>query len=226
MADDNKTIKAKKIVDVAHPGDSAPSPNSKSVIISHHPTMTDPMVVVPPNAGNAAQPVSMSVEPASSPASLGRATHAVLQPLASSPQPTQDVTPQPVTPTVAPAVDEAIENEDDELDFEPAAAAGAVDTGSSKGGTDAVIGTKNIQSEADIATAEDVEAKRQDELQALVESKKYYLPINTIENQRSRQFIIGGVLLSLLLAAAWTDIALDAGLIHIAGVKALTHFFN
>jgi len=39
-------------------------------------------------------------------------------------------------------------------------------------------------------------------------------------------FIILGVVLILLLAAAWADIALDAGLIHLDGVRPLTHLFS
>jgi hypothetical protein len=35
-----------------------------------------------------------------------------------------------------------------------------------------------------------------------------------------------GVVLAIVLALAWADIALDAGLIQINGVKPVTHFFS
>jgi hypothetical protein len=92
--------------------------------------------------------------------------------------------------------------------------------------SDAKVGTKDIQTEADEASAEDAKAERQANLQKLVDNKTYYLPINTLETQRTKQFVAVGTLLSILLVLAWADIALDAGLVHIGTLKALTHFFN
>lgn len=72
----------------------------------------------------------------------------------------------------------------------------------------------------------ELEAKRQAHVDELADSKKYYLPIDTIENKRSRRFVALGVMLSLLLIVAWADIALDAGLIQLGSVKPVTHFFS
>jgi hypothetical protein len=76
----------------------------------------------------------------------------------------------------------------------------------------------------------EAEAKQQAEhdaaIQKLVDSKKYFLPINAVEKRRSKRFVAVGVLLSLLLLAAWADIAADAGLISVPGVKPVTHFFS
>jgi hypothetical protein len=77
-----------------------------------------------------------------------------------------------------------------------------------------------------VAVAEAEEAKRTAEIQKLIESKKYVLPINSVEKRRTKRFMALGILLCLLLAAAWVDISLDAGLIHINGLKAVTHFFS
>ena len=70
------------------------------------------------------------------------------------------------------------------------------------------------------------ETKRQAAIDKLTDNKKYYLPINAVEKRRSRRFVILGIILSLLLILAWADIALDSGLIHINGIKPLTHFFS
>jgi len=76
------------------------------------------------------------------------------------------------------------------------------------------------------AAAAEAKAKRDAELEKLVEDKTYYLPVNAVEKRRTKRVVIAGILLSLLLAAAWVDIALDAGLIKINGLKAITHFFS
>ena len=63
-------------------------------------------------------------------------------------------------------------------------------------------------------------------IQKLIDSKKYELPINSVEQRRSKRVVVFGVALSLILIVAWADIALDAGLIHISGIKPVTHFFS
>jgi hypothetical protein len=72
----------------------------------------------------------------------------------------------------------------------------------------------------------DTQVKQQTHIDELAESKKYYLPIDTIENRRSRRFVGLGILLSLVLIVAWADIALDAGIIKLNGIKPATHFFS
>jgi flagellar biosynthesis GTPase FlhF len=78
--------------------------------------------------------------------------------------------------------------------------------------------------------AEAAEAKAQAEhdaaVQKLIDSKQYFVPVNAVEKRRSKRFVALGILLSVLLVAAWVDIALDAGLIQINGVKPVTHFFS
>lgn len=218
MADTEKLVETKKIVDVAQPGESAPSPNSKSVIISHHPTMVDPMV----NAD-----VRTDV-----PSTPQQASRVVIKPLATSEltMPAADVKDASSTPTT-----QSVETEPEPAstpvpvpiaDIMPKSVTLAEEPVPTSVGSDAAIGTKPIQSEAEIANEEDAEAKRQAELAAMVENRTYYLPIVTSESQRTKQFVIAGVLLSLILAALWLNIALDAGLIHINGVHSLTHFFN
>jgi hypothetical protein len=50
-------------------------------------------------------------------------------------------------------------------------------------------------------------------LQKMIEEEEYFLPIKTVEERRSRKVAIFGILLILVLAAAWYNTALDAGLL-------------
>jgi hypothetical protein len=76
----------------------------------------------------------------------------------------------------------------------------------------------------------EAEAKQQADhdaaIQKLVDNKQYFLPINAVEQRRSKRFVALGVLLSLFLLVAWCEIALDAGLIDVPGIQPLTHFFS
>jgi hypothetical protein len=229
MADEKKpTVKTKKIVDVARPGTTPPAENSKSVIITHHPTMRPPT-----------DEADKSDESNQSAPVVSHSGHNVLQPLPTSPQPEKPEEPQPAPEAAAEAAPEVEFETDTEADDEPPkpepatlddkpnlSDMAAKPPASASAGTDAQIGIKQDQSEADLAAADDAEAKRQAELQVMIETKKFYLPINTAETQRTKEFIAAGILLSIVLGAFWIDIALDAGLVHLGGLKAITHFFN
>jgi hypothetical protein len=76
------------------------------------------------------------------------------------------------------------------------------------------------------AAAEDAEAKREAELQKLIDKKQYFLKINAMEQRRAEQFIALGVVISIVLALVWLDVSLDAGLIHLGSIHPLTHFFS
>lgn len=69
-------------------------------------------------------------------------------------------------------------------------------------------------------------AERQANLDKIAEAKTYYLPINQVVRRRSKHIALAGVLLIIIMGLAWADVALDAGLITIPGVKAPTHFFS
>lgn len=74
--------------------------------------------------------------------------------------------------------------------------------------------------------AEAAESQHEADIQKLIDSKKYSLPINSVEKRRTKHTLVFGIVLSILLLLAWVNIALDAGLIEIDGVKPLTHFFS
>jgi hypothetical protein len=85
---------------------------------------------------------------------------------------------------------------------------------------------ETVSTEAEINAAAEAQAKHDEAIQKLVESKQFFLPINAVEKRKTKRFIALGVVCSLLLLLAWADIALDAGLVQIPGVKPVTHFFS
>ncbi len=84
-------------------------------------------------------------------------------------------------------------------------------------------GTKTETEQADAdAEAEAAKAAREAELEKLIESGKYAVPINAVQRKRSRMYVTLLCLLALVLAA----VLLDAGVLKIHGIKPLTHFFG
>ncbi len=80
--------------------------------------------------------------------------------------------------------------------------------------------------ELDIAKAEEAQKTQHDaEIAEIVNAKTYYLPINTVENRKSKRFIALGIIFSVVLLLVWANLALDAGIIKIGGIKALTEFY-
>lgn len=68
-------------------------------------------------------------------------------------------------------------------------------------------------------------AKHDEAIQRLADSKKYELPIKSSE-QRMNKMRILVIIAVVVLALAWLDLAMDAGIIHVGGLHAPTHFFS
>jgi hypothetical protein len=85
-------------------------------------------------------------------------------------------------------------------------------------------------SEAEISAAETaaLEAKvaREQELEQLIASGKYNVPINAVRRKRSRAYVLVLCLLALVLAAALVDIALDTGILSLDVNIPHTDFFS
>lgn len=244
---DAKKKPAKKISDVAHPGKSAPSGNSKSVIVPTRPIMKDPMVVeesgsddedkkitvktreaVVAPVGDAEIEKKSSEDKTELKAEDDKKTIAVLAEEAAvkkteseekkkaddEPEEKEDV------PTVAPA--------DESPDEKPISSSENSPKDDSGPGTDSVSddgpSTKSVTEadEEELAAQEKHDAA----IQKLIDSKQYELPINSVERRRSKRVVALGVILSILLVLLWVDIALDASLIQVDGIKPVTHFFS
>lgn len=252
---ESKKKDTKKIVDVSHPGKTAPSGNSKSVIVGHGPMIKDPMVVEGEVPATPAAPEKTTV----------KSGEAVIAPLADSPsnkdadtkakkdEPAVELSEDDGKKTIAVLAEEAAVKEEETKDAEseeaadtkiaeatpsepqPEAAAEepAADTEEESTaekqddktdiGTDDKAATQSVtEAEAEELAAQE---KHDAEIQKLIDSKTYSLPIKTVEQRRSKRVVILGILLSIVLIAAWADISLDAGLVKVSGVPH-THFFD
>jgi hypothetical protein len=226
----NKAKKKKAIADVAHPGTTAPSDTSKS-IITHRPMIKDPMVVAgaePAEADAETEPSSRRVliktselkiePPKTEPATETEETKQ--EEPATEPEKTEPEEQAPEVPR-----EEKSEASAPEKPAEPAEADKSDSADDKPDDADKMLDTKKPKA-PDLEAESAEQAAAAAKLEQLIDSKKYFLPINTVEHRRSRRFIMLGVVVALLLALAWVDIALDAGIIHLDGVKPLTHFFS
>jgi hypothetical protein len=185
-----------KTFDVAHPGKSAAPATSKPVIVTNRPMVQDPTLVKDKTAETADEPED------SKPAETPVASRVKIEPLSDNVKPESD-------DKAAPADDkqdeQAVQDSIDDGDDEPKAKAPNAD--------DQDLAAKRA-------------AERAAQLNKIAEAHTYYLPINQVVRRRSRHVAVAGFVLILCLGVAWADIALDAGLISIPGVKAPTHFFD
>lgn len=223
--------KPASMTDVAHPDTSAP-PDTSKPIITHRPMIKDPMMV---EGGKVPDE-----EQATGTAPISKAGETKLTPIDEKPddkkagqrdgKPADDPNPDD-GPDKTPGGKQA----DDEEERPQEADGGDIaEDGQGKdqeGNQDKQESTdaegKGAKSKpkpkADQAAADSEEDPA---VRKLIESKKYFLPINAVEHRRSARFAAVGIILALVLAAAWVDVALDAGLIHISGLKPVTHLFS
>lgn len=205
MAESKKPSPAKHVNDVARPGQSAPSASSRPVIVSNRPILKDPMMVSEDDAEEAKTAETLASKAKDIP-KLQMPAATIAPPTSEADVETSEATTDE-TPTKK-APDESLP--DDTAPAEP---------NKDKASSSTVQNPDN-----------DVEAKQQAEhtvaIQKLIATRQYFLPINAVEKRRSKRFVALGIMLSLILAVAWVDVALDASLIHLGGIKSITHFFS
>ncbi len=72
---------------------------------------------------------------------------------------------------------------------------------------------------------EEVSRAHMEKINQLITQERYFLPINMKEKRYNHRVILIGVLICILLAAVWLDIALDAGIIRNSWHLPHTNFF-
>lgn len=206
---------AKTFMDVSHPNRTAPTLTSKPVIVTNRPIMKDPMMS---DSGSKSEPSVSKIEVNSKTSMKPK-----LQPLAAPVEEVTeaaDVTEKPVVTAKEeenPEVIEVAETEKEkEQEQEP-----KLPTEPENRSDDTIRDPSKDQEEEEKKLAEEAAA-----IQKLIDEKQYFLPINSLEKRRTKRVVAVGILLSVILAAAWFNIALDAGLLQIEGVKPVTHFFS
>jgi hypothetical protein len=221
---------ATPIIDVAHPGKALPPDSAKPIMVTNRPIMQDPMMAQ-----------ATDTEATSGAPLLETTLHDHVTKLPPSQKkkhimPTSTTTSIEVktTPAVTPATDEKVVAAADSIpDSEtvPALPEAAAPTADEPAESTAV----KKPDEADESAGDVVPVANEKELAAaaaqankvaeLIKGERYVLPINAVERRRSKQVVIGGFLLIIILAMAWFDLAADAGFIHLPGLP-LTHFFR
>lgn len=191
----------KQISDVSPPNQTPAAPTSKPVILSNHPVMKDPMVVAEKTAADDA-PVTTAVK---------LPTKITLQPIHANVVPdTPSAFDKPVEqPTATPTEDES----------EPSA-----EKDDNKNASNDQPATPESDAKL-LADDADEEIIKRNALDALIANKKYFLRINSAESLRTQRSITIGIVLTALFGVAWLDIALDAGLIMLGNLHAVTNFF-
>lgn len=103
---------------------------------------------------------------------------------------------------------------------------GTKDAGDAPEGTPPEDGTNAESKDQKELAALEAKAKQEEEINKLVESKEYFLPINAVERHRSKVIALLGLLLIIVLALVLLDVMMDSGMLHIPGVSPVTHFFS
>lgn len=227
MSKASKTSSTAPIIDVAHPGKSSPADTSKPIITSRK-LMQDPMVTGAGDDKPAAPDLRESVAAARDD-KKEPATKVHLQPGSDMTVPTaQDDTDDKEASQA--------HSEDTDVKLPAAETADLADSTAADTTTDESDDPKDPAQEQDkqlgpdsVQLADDkAEAARAEydaKLQKVYDSKQYFLPINAMEHRRTARFVTLGIVLSVFLAIAWVDIALDASLIKLGDLKPVTNFF-
>jgi hypothetical protein len=210
------------VMDVSKPGKT----NTPSIVM--HPTIHETSGPTEPEA------TTTSEEPTTAPL-LTPVKKVVIQPLHDHIEAEKQESPAaPVQPSEAPTVSEdtvAVETttNDEKVTTEPAAAPTPETPIEKPVPAAAPVKTTAPPEEASPASDDEAERARrehQQQIQKLVENQRYFLPIQTVKQRASRRALLIGLPLIIILAVAWYDVALDAGLLTNSYNLPHTSFFT
>jgi hypothetical protein len=216
--------KDEKITDVSRPGKTMPSASGRPLIVTNRPVLADPMVV------------------AAAGASAGDSTDET----STGETPTAPVIKRTARTIVPVNADAPAERPDSKPDGEPEPAAASADTAAKPATTDGEASQPKTTQEpsasrttvasmqrdsgaeasAEAAREQAEQDARAQELERLIETGAYIVPINAVQRKRSRMFVAVMCILALLLLVALADAALDANLFDTPVTVPHTHFFS
>jgi hypothetical protein len=108
---------------------------------------------------------------------------------------------------------------------EPTPSTGAEVASEDEDVEDGQVAPNKVMDEA-LKKEQEEKAARLAEQEKVIESKKYFLPINAAQHRRGTNMAILLLVLVLVLALVWLDIVLDAGILKLGNFQPLTHFFS
>lgn len=216
------TAKAVKISDIKGPDNVAPATTSRPLVVTNRPVIADPMVVAakaytemeeskaPARTTKVIRPMTLAgtddaaEEDAKELTETEEQTEEKLPDAGRTSVPLeQTVAPETLTekPTAEPVQNDAAALEPEQRDTEAEAEH-----------------AKELLQEAEIA--------RQQELDSLITSGKYAVPVGAVRRRRSRMYITLLCVIGFLLAILLLDAAFDAGIVTAPKSIPHTHFFT
>lgn len=235
MTDSTKSKTDKRVFDVAKPSTTPASPTSKPLIVAHGPIMHDSTIVENENGEEKTDEQTniamtsthnIKIEPLNDIETDKHEAESV--PNGDNIQVSDDKTldqskseDQPLDPkpeqTTEVKQDNEVKSATDESKTE------AQTTKSAEDGTSEP--TKTVEDPKILEEEQRLLAEKQAKINGLVDSGKYFLPINMVEKRKNQRVVIVGIIICIILAIAWVDVALDAGLISNSLHLPHTHFF-
>jgi len=237
-----------KITDVASPGKTAPSASGRPIIVTNRPVLPhDPMIADPAKetaptdpalvrrSAKVIAPVSPDMAAASpmpqpeTPSTddmqaLVAATLPVDKPAPVAPAQASEVS----TPATGPAAQTGIVPAEQEpsAPAPQAASAPRPDKASELRDVEAENVSAEDETAAAQAEADAAQTARAQELEQIIESGVYAVPINAVQRKRSRMFIAAMCVVAALLGLVLADAVLDANLVHPPFAVPHTHLFS
>ncbi len=223
MAEAAKSAKEpKKVNDISKP---SATPTSRPIIVTHSPVMKDPTLVnnqtgdpefdggqdeklMPQHEVNIKPPEDLAKEPEKDEAaeeSSAEKINVTVKKNEAEPPAEAEEQPKPL-----PKEDEK----------EPDSGASQKEDNPEKAQIDQDAELKKQE-----LAAQEAKAIHDAEIDQLVSEEKYFLPVNRVEKRR-QHFVVIGAIIAILLAVAWLDVALDAGLISNTFHLPHTNFFS
>jgi hypothetical protein len=220
------------ITDVSRPGKTAPSASARPLLVTNRPVLAnDPMIV---DGAKPAEPTAVTamthragrtIEPVTPSEQSAEAQPAgeVSKPLTDAPELPIDVKdPEPSTPAASKLEPPVVSSQPEPAKPNPKpfdSPAPSVDT----------ITTDDAEStdeDVTVSQAQAAEDLRLQELEKLVDSGTYQVPINALQRKRSRMFVAAMCIVALVLALLLLDALLDANLINLPVNVPHTDFFS
>lgn len=201
-----KIDKTAKLFDVKKPGKTAAGATSRPIIVGHSMGITQDPMVAPADK----KKVEPTLAAPSEPQPLGATVKVKVEPL------NHDVKPEPEvvdTESVATPEPETQSSPESEKAPEPSPAT------KESAAVDGLVNEVSAH-QADKKQKQDIEHKTE-EIEHLITTKEFFVPIGAASRRRSHHRIILVVLLSLVLIAVCLNFAIDAEAIDI-GFNALT----
>ncbi len=221
VAEEKSNKPAQKVFDITHPGKSIPSASSRPVIVTHKPNIADPMVS---RTNQPSKDQGTTEEP-----TAGEGSEMIMEtPKKNRIEPLHtDVSPDEADSDMPDTSDESVMPEENEPSNQAQDEVTESDNAKNEETgeiSEAAAEATAKKEEQTKASKQEAEAhKQQAEVEALINNKQFFVPINAVQKRRYKEVILVVVLIILIVISLLA--ALDAGLLDV-GVTPPTDFIQ